>query len=219
MLKLIEKNEFLQVGQKYVFTSEADAKKCDSVSNIEVLQRPINSQEFVILLEKSAVIEKYREIVRSLSRRTDDSAETYESLLKVKQFYPFESETQKAALEKIIKYEQNMLSEQENLNIAIQEFTDCHQKSIYELQHFLEAGELLDELRTRERIDADTTIRAQQSVIDFSAQELAEREKILAAQELNYELGREEIITLHNDLKKLQKENEELKAEIAKLKA
>jgi len=65
-------------------------------------------------------------------------------------------------------------------------------------------------------IYANNTIKAQQSVIEFSAQEIAEREKIFEAQERTYELSREESIALHAEVKRLRAENEKLKAELSK---
>ncbi|MBP7901824.1 MAG: hypothetical protein KA015_03290 [Spirochaetes bacterium] len=220
LVDLIKDDDRLAGGQKYILVHAKDidcaARLSSEILNLEFLDKNIDGREFAILIEKTAIIEKYKLMMKSFSREAEDRLEAYQSLIKVHKQYPFESDSQKTALEKIIKYEKNLVDEQRNLNDAIKEFTIHHQKSLFELKNVLDAEEMLDSLRSQEMIYANDTIKAQQSVIEFSAQEIAEREKIFEAQERTYELSREESLALHAEVKRLRTENEKLKAELSK---
>ena len=220
LVDIIKDDNRLASGQKYILVHGKDidcaTRLSSEILNLEFLDKTIDGREFAILIEKTAIIEKYKLMMKSFSREAEDRLEAYQSLIKVHKQYPFESDSQKHALEKIIKYEKNLVDEQKNLNEAIKEFTIHHQKSLFELKNVLDAEEMLDSLRNQEMIYANNTIKAQQSVIEFSAQEIAERAKIFEAQERTYELSREESIALHSEVKRLRAENEKLKAELSK---
>jgi len=220
LVDIIKDDNRLAGAQKYILVHGKDidcaTRLSSEILNLEFLDKTIDGREFAILIEKTAIIEKYKLMMKSFSREAEDRLEAYQSLIKVHKQYPFESDSQKHALEKIIKYEKNLVDEQKNLNEAIKEFTIHHQKSLFELKNVLDAEEMLDSLRNQEMIYANNTIKAQQSVIEFSAQEIAEREKIFEARERTYELSREETIALHEELKRLRAENERLKTELSK---
>jgi len=223
ILKLLNGNPSIETAQTYVFVSKEEIGKATERSRegstIEFIERPVNKREFLILLEKTVFVERYREMMKTFSRGAEDRLEAYRSLMVSHGGAGFENETRRLAFDKIIRYEKNLIEEQKNLNDAIREFTASQQRSIAEMKDFLEAGERLDGLRREERINADITIKAQQSVIEFSAQELMERERILEAQERTYELSREEAKALHDQVKKLRAENETLRRELETLKS
>ena len=221
IIDIIKDDQQIATGQKYILVHSRDidcaARLSADILNLEFLDKQVDAREFSILIEKTAIIEKYKQMMKSFSREAEDRLEAYQSLIKVHKQYPFESDSQKTALEKIIKYEKNLVDEQKNLNDAIKEFTVYHQKSLFELKTVLDAEENLEHLRKQELLNANDTIKAQQSVIEFSAQKIEESKKIFEAQERTYELSREEAIALHNEVKRLRSENDRLKTELTRL--
>jgi hypothetical protein len=90
----------------------------------------------------------------------------------------------------------------------------------------IKAEEMLTDLRRKELMDANSVIKAQESLIDFSSLELHEANKIIDAKERVEELGRLEAIGLHQELltekeknQKLAEELQQLRGEVAHLRA
>jgi hypothetical protein len=244
ILTIINNDKRIEKSQKVVIIEKNDLMKgleqSNKILNIEFIERPVNKREFVIYIEKSAAVEKYRDMLRECSTAAKGHIETYEALLLAYKQDVFENESEKKAFEKIIQLEKNLVDQQNKLNQAIKEFTFNKQSHMLELKKYLEAEAMLDTLRQKELIQANDTIKAQESVIsfsvaneiknaadtilaqqavmDFSNKIIDEKSKILQAHEITVELSREEALNLHNEIKKLQDENQKLKDELAKLK-
>ena len=80
------------------------------------------------------------------------------------------------------------------------------------------AEEMLADLRRSELMDANSVIKAQESLIDFSSRELHEANRIINAAESVVELGRQEAISLREELADTIKRNKELTEEVGRLK-
>jgi hypothetical protein len=188
------------------------------LQHIDFLSRPYNKRELLLLLEKSAVVEKYREIMRSLSRDAAGRIQAFEHLMSIHKNDVLENESDKEIFDRIVVFERRLLDEQKKLNESIRQFAAMRQKEVFDIRHRLQAEEQLDALRRSEMLDANETIRAQQAVLDFSARQVEEANKILQAVEITHELSREEALALHQALSsakdricQLETENAELK--------
>ncbi|MBN1501101.1 MAG: hypothetical protein JW982_13150 [Spirochaetes bacterium] len=216
-------NNFMKI---LVVDKEQVKSACNYTKNImylEIVERPLRQRELTLILEKSVIVEKYRDIMKDISHEAEERIEAFESLVRIHKKDMFENEQEKEVFHKIIEFEKSMLSEQVKLNEAIKTFSISKQKELFEVKTFLHAEQMLDQLRHKELLDANDTIKAQEAVLEFSSHELRTRAEILEAHEKNVELGREEAKQLHLRIKELElkikelsEENEKLKNEIQK---
>jgi hypothetical protein len=236
IFEMLTEDQRLQSFLKFVIINKKDLKDIKKASfnliHVEFISRPVEKREFLLLLEKSIVVERYREIMKFVSSEAESRIETYEGILDINRKKVFETEKEKSAFEKILAYEKNLMKEQIQLSNAIREFTLLRQSEIFDMKSRINAEEMLAELRRRELLDAKNVINAQDSVLNFSAKELNDAKKIINASEQISELSRMEALDLHESLKKekelnkslsfefekLLQENEALKSEIAALK-
>jgi len=188
-----------------------------NILHLEFLYRPVDRREFLLLLEKSIIVERYREIMKFISKEAESRIETYEGLLNINRKNVFESEKEKQAFERIIEFEKNLMKEQSNLSSAIRDFTFLRQRDLFDMRDRIKAEEMLSDLRRKELMDAHDVIHAQESLIDYSARQLAEAKKIIDARERVEELSRSELIELHQELDRQKKLNEELSARVERL--
>jgi hypothetical protein len=230
IMSIVREDQRIQGSLKFVVLKKSQIRQAlDGSMNmlhVEFVSRPVNKREFILLLEKSMVVERYREIMKYISRQAEDRIETFESLMTINRKDFFESEEEKEAFEKILEYEKHLMEEQNKLNRAIREFTFMRQRDIFDMKDRIKAEEMLTELRRKELMDANSVIKAQESLIDFSSLELHEANKIIDAKERVEELGRLEAIGLHQELltekeknQKLAEELQQLRGEVAHLRA
>jgi hypothetical protein len=229
ILKTFEKDIKSQSALKLILLPKKDINASVKISynllHLEFISKPVDKREFLLLLEKSIIVERYREIMRYVSLESENRIETYEGLISINRKNVFETEKEKESFEKIIIYEKNLMREQTRLNKAIKEFTLLRQSEYFDLQNRIKAEEMLSALRRKELMEAKEIIDAQESLIDYSAHEADDCRKIINAVENVAELSRSEAIELHKKLedyvtlnKKLSSENEKLKKEIEKIK-
>ncbi len=229
ILESLSADSRLQSCLKFVFLAKKDITPASHLSvnlmHIEFISRPVNPREFLLLLEKSVIVERYREIMKFISMEAESRIETYEGLMDINRKNIFESEKEKAAFEKILHYEKNLMREPNRLNKAIKDFSLLRQSDYFDMKSRIKAEEMLSDLRRKELLDARDVIEAQGSVIDYSAVELKGAQDIINAVESVAELGRQEAIQLHHGLKnqidinnRLSLENKKLKEELLRLK-
>lgn len=212
----------LQGSLKFIILKKRQIRQAVGISanllHIEFISRPINRREFILLLEKSIIVERYHEIMRFISREAEERIEAFESLLTINRRDFFETEKEKEAFEKILNYEKHLMEEQSRLNAAIRDFTYMRQKELFDMKDRIKAEEMLGELRRKELMDANEVIRAQEALIDFSSSRLHDAHEIISASERAAELGRIEAIKLHEELKAARERNKQMADEIVALK-
>ncbi len=207
---------------KFVVVSKREVRKAVNVAinifHVEFIARPLRSKEFILLLEKSIIVERYREMMRYISREAGARIEAYENLMDINRKDIFESEKEKESFEKILDYEKHLLVEQVKLNKAIKRFTLMRQKEMFDIKNRVKAEEMLADLRRKEMMDAQQIIRAQEALIDYSSRELKEASRIIDATEKVQELSRSEALQLHEDLAREKERNAKLAEELTRLK-
>ncbi len=221
LLKTLEADLSLRGFCKFVILTKKEIKGISSKSynmlHLEYIARPVFNPEFLLLLEKTIIVERYREILKFVSKESESRIEAYERLLDINRKNVFESASEKEAFEKIVHYEKGLLKEQFKLNESIKDFSMLRQVSLYDMQKRISAEESLYELRQRELMDAKEVINAQESLIDFSATQLEETKEILGASEKVSELSRTEAIELHEELERQKELNKQLAGEVEDL--
>ncbi|HOO73026.1 MAG TPA: hypothetical protein PK926_14810 [Spirochaetota bacterium] len=228
ILEKVSHDARIQSCLKFMFLPKKDIIAASKLSynliHVEFISRPVNPREFLLLLEKSVIVERYREIMKFISKEAETRIETYEGLMDINRKNIFESEKEKEAFEKILHYEKNLMREQSRLNRAIKDFTLLRQSEYFDMKSRIKAEEMLADLRRKELLDARDIIDAQESVLDYSANELKGAQEIINAVECAAELGRQEALQLHSGLKdqieinnRLCIENKKLRDEVSRL--
>lgn len=187
----------------------------DRIMHLEVIERPVDSREFILLVEKSMLVERYRELVDRLSSEYEKRIASYETLLQLNHDVSVDGDEKLKAFENIARFEKELLAEQQRLVAAIRDFSTFRRRDVAELRKFLDAGRILDELRERELIEATRVIKAQEKVLELSHREINDYLSALRAQEITVELSREEALALHTRIEQLEKKNEELQKKLA----
>ncbi len=206
---------------KFVLFAKKDINNILKMSvnlfHLEYVARPVDKREFLLLLEKSIIVERYRELMKYISQEAEARIETYEGLMDINRKNIFSTDTEKKAFEKILHYEKGLMREQRKLNDAIKEFSVMRQKDLTDMKKRIHAEEMLADLRRKEMLEAREVIEAQESVIDFSSVKLEEAKQILSASEQVAELSRKEAIELHKQLEHEKVVNQNLAEEIERL--
>ena len=221
ILKDCEKWTTLSGHVKFVMLKKREiteiTRSSVNLTHLEFISKPADKREFLLLLEKTIVVERYRELMKYISLEAEERIEVYEELMDINRKDIFSSEVEKKAFEKIVRYEKGLMREQVRLNEAIKEFTLLRQNELVDMENRIRAEEMLSDLRRREMLDARQTIEAQESVIDFSSLQLDEAKRILDASEQVAELSRVEAIQLHQELSRQRDANRSLSVEMEKL--
>ncbi len=221
VIAVLEKEQRIQSFLKFVVSTRKEIKGIMDLSfnllHLEFVSRPVNTNEFLLLLEKSIIVERYREIMKFISKEAETRIETYEGMMDINRKNIFSSEKEKETFEQILKYEKNLIREQSRLNKAIRDFTIMRHEELFDMRSRINAEEMLSDLRRKEMLEANETIQAQESVIDYSSMRLNEINEILDASEKAAELGRSEKINLDEENRKLREMNRTLADEMERL--
>ncbi|MBN2435053.1 MAG: hypothetical protein JXK07_07280 [Spirochaetes bacterium] len=189
-----------------------------SAMHTEFIEKPYNRYEFALLIEKSIIVEKYRQIMKQLSNEYEKRIEQYENIFHISNSDVIATDQDKKAFEKILDFEKNLIKKQEELNEKLHDFSSFRQKDLLETQNLLFANTMLDRLREKELMDANELIHAQERVLEYSSSRLGDNLKLVEAQEKVVELSRDEAISLHHTIENLIKEKKYLIEENQKLK-
>ena len=229
IISIVREDQRLDGFMKFVILNKKDIIKAVNLSfdilHVEFMSKPIRKDEFLLLLEKTIVVERYRAIMKQISGELEMRIETYENMMDIHRKDILVSEEELEAFNKILKYEKRLVQEQSRLNKAIVKFNFLRRKEMFDLQNRIGAEEMIEGLRRKELLDAKCVIQAQESVIDFSTKKLIEANQVIDANEKVVELGRKEAIRLHEEVSKgtkrnnhLSEENKSLRKEIITLK-
>jgi hypothetical protein len=221
VIKEIMKDDRLQSFLKFMMAKKNQVKEISKLNynlmHLEFLNRPVDKREFLLLLEKSIIVERYREIMKFISKEAESRIEAYEGLMDINRKNVFESEKEKEAFEKILDFEKNLIQQQTNLSTAIRDFTLLRQMNLYDMRDRIKAEEMLADLRRKELMDAKDVIKAQESVIDYAAKEVDSAKKIIDAREKVEELSRSELIDLHKEIARQKALNKQLAEQVDRL--
>jgi hypothetical protein len=206
--------KFLMINRKDLRTVTSGSF---NIYHLEFISRPVAINEFLLLLEKCIMLERYRQVMSSLSMEARNRLEIQEGLMDINRNNIFESGKGKDIFEDIISHEKNLLKQQSQLNRSIKDLTAMREEELFDLRRRIHAEEMLAGLRTTEMSDARNIINAQENVIDYSSRRLEETKEIFSASERVAELGRLEAMELRDALAKEKEMNATLAGEIDRL--
>lgn len=185
--------------------------------NLEFIIKPVDERSFMLLLEKTLLVEKYRQLMKLISDESESRIDVLECMLNIKRKDMFDEGTEKEIFIRILDFEKKLMEEHLNLNNSIRNIALYRNNEFIALKDRIKAEERLNDLRREEMINANRIIQAQESLIEYSAKQLVEAKRIMNARENVEELSRTEAIDLHAELKKLKDEKIDLENKIEKL--
>jgi len=221
LLESISSNFKIQSSPKFILLSKKSMREAVKLSfntfHLEFICRPVCKREFLLLIEKTVIVERYREIMKYISREAEIRLEAFEGLLDINRNEIFKSKNEKVTFEKIVKFEKNLMREQTKLNNQIKGLAILRRSDLFDMRQRINAEEMLGDLRRRELMEAKNIIEAQESVINFSSQELRDAKRIIDAKDNVEELGRNEALEMKEIIEKENKMNKSLSEEIDRL--
>jgi hypothetical protein len=185
--------------------------------NLEFIIKPVDERSFMLLIEKTLLVEKYRQIMKLISEESESRIDVLECMLNIKRKDMFDEGTEKEIFIRILDFEKKLMEEHLSLNDSIRNIALYRNNEFIALKDRIKAEEMLNELRREELINANRIIEAQESLIEYSSRELIEAKKIMNARENVEELSRTEAIELHSELKRLKNEKKILEGKIETL--
>jgi hypothetical protein len=191
--------------------------KTSNVTHVEFIASPVDNREFLLLLEKTILVEKYKKLMSMISKESESRMEIFEAVLCPDRKDSFSDKAEKEAFVKMIDFEKKLMEEQLNLNDTIRRIALMRNRDYLVLKERVEAEEMLDELRRNELLNANKIIEVQEVLIDYSSKELYDAKKIIDATENVAELSRVEALELHNELIRLREEKSDLESKIKSL--
>ncbi len=168
---------------KFVILYKRQIRRATKMSvnllHIEYISRPLNKNEFVLLLEKSIIVERYREIMRSISKEAENRIEAYENLMNITRKKIFKSEREEKDFAKIVEFERHLREEQERLNGAIERFTLIRQKEMFQMKNGVGAEEMIPDLRKNELGGGENIEHETQEFVDSNENRELNRNKVV----------------------------------------
>ncbi len=185
--------------------------------NLEFIIKPVDERSFMLLLEKTLLVEKYRQLMKLISDESESRIDVLECLLNIKRKDMYDEGTEKEIFIKILDFEKKLMEEHLSLNDSIRNIALYRNNEFIILKDRIRAEEMLNDLRREEMLNANRIIEAQESLIEYSSRELIETKRIMNAKENVEELSRTEAIDLHSELDRLKGEKKILEAKIETL--
>jgi len=187
--------------------------------NLEFIIKPVDERSFMLLLEKTLLVEKYRQLMKLITDESESRIDILEYMLNIHRKDELDEISEKEIFIRILDFEKKMMEEHLNLNNSIRNIALFRNNEFVALKDRVKAEEMLDNLRREEMINANRTIKAQESLLEYSSRELVEAKKIMRARETVEELSRAEAMDLHRELDRLRSEKKMLENKIESLKA
>ncbi|MFA5517810.1 MAG: hypothetical protein WDA74_01005 [Spirochaetota bacterium] len=208
------KVKFIIMEQSKIGTANV---KTSNVTHVEFIGSPVDKREFLLLLEKTLLVEKYKNLMVLISKESESRLEIFETVLGPCHENYSDDKADKEAFLKMIDFEKKLMKEQLNLNDAIRRIALMRNRDYFLLKERVLAEEMLDTLRQNELMNANKVIEAQEALIDYSAKEFYDARRIIDATNNVAELSRVEALELHEELLLVKKENKELTLKIKSL--
>lgn len=185
--------------------------------NLEFIIKPVDERSFMLLLEKTLLVEKYRQLMKLISDESESRIDVLECMLNIKRKDMYDEGTEKEIFIRILDFEKRLMEEHLSLNDSIRNIALYRNNEFIALKDRIKAEEMLNELRREELINANRIIKAQESLLEYSSKELMEVKMIINARENVEELSRSEAIDLHSELDRLKREKKVLESRIESL--
>jgi hypothetical protein len=228
-LSVIKGDQRLHSFPKYIILQKRKIKEAldasSSFLHIEFISRPVQKREFILLLEKTIIVERYREVLKYISQEAVYRIEAYENIMNINRRDLFVTDEEKETFKNIFLYEKNLMKKQLELNESISEYTLLRQKEMFYDERRIKAEEMLDELKGQEVINIFPELSSQGDLPFKSSSESysAGEPGMINATDPSHSNGKIEALKNENaalavKLAKLKEEKEKQSREINSLK-
>ncbi|WP_411824898.1 hypothetical protein [Leptospira sp. 'Mane'] len=182
-------------------------KDFDQHSKFLILENPLRTKEFRLILDRSIQAEFYKAAALDIGNSCLQNVGFFEGVFTLAHREYEDSKRENDALKSILQYEEQVKKSQVGINIALEKVTDLKNQEMIELHDRVKASEQLDVLRERELKQALELQKATEEVLNYSRIEEMNLDKILKAQDRLFQYTEQEI-------KDLVEENKALKAKL-----
>jgi hypothetical protein len=221
ILAIIRKDQRLHTFLKFIIIKKGFIKpalaSAMNLFHVEFITRPINKREFILLLEKCIIVERYKEMMKLISKKAEEKINTFDNLMSINRKDFFKSESEKQAFEKIIEYEKHFMSEQARMNKAMKDFAYLRQREMFDIRGRIKETDILENIRWKEETN-EGNIESGEKPASSSIMKIEDANEIIDATEKVIDLSIMEKKQLLEELKKEKKKNSFLVEEIERLK-
>jgi len=210
VLKKIKANNKINKFFKFFFLSKKDIKNLGSLPynllHLELISSKIDLGDFLLFLEKAVTLERYREIVKFISKEAESRLNIYESLISIHRKNIFINKKEKKVFEKIRAYEKKGLQEQDKISKNLSKVSSKVKDLTFDLKKRIKTDEIAADLRKKNLQDtktiiADALIDAQQTILNLSAREVKSAEFLKITAEKKLKETKKELRKVKQELK------------------
>lgn len=228
VISVIQKDQRIYDFQKFIFVQKRKFKEAMNTavnfSHAEFLVRPVNENEFLLLLEKTVIIERYREVMKNIAKEAESRIGNYENLMDINRKDLFVSDAENKNFKNIVNFEKNLIKKQIELNKSIREYSFLRQRDMFYDENRIKAEVRLNELGIQDLNKVINTLNFPENSENFHLSKFIESNNNAIAEnksghtDSEYGRMRKELADLKERNKQHLSRINELKQEINELK-
>lgn len=174
LIKYCAEDQRLRGMVKFVLATKKGIKSALSepfnLYRLEFIKKPVETNEFLLLIEKTVLVESYRDIVKSLSKEQDSHIGAFEGLFSINRKNIFES-AGKSTFEDIVNYQNNSSEENSRQLKSLRDFLRMSGGDVFDSAEEIDGMRLLSELRQKDLQELEGIFDERKNVIDYSRDE------------------------------------------------
>jgi hypothetical protein len=135
VIEFIKSNDSMYICQKFILLSKKDVSKAidypTDIPHTEFLVSPLNTREFILLLEKTVIVESYRDVLKYISNEANARIEAYENLMDINRSNILMPDNEKEKIQNFLDFEKTLAKKQTSLNNSIKKYTARRRKEMF----------------------------------------------------------------------------------------
>ena len=179
--------------------------KDEPKGNFLTLTYPARKKEIKIIIDKVLQSELYKRATYEITQNCIENMNYVEGIFDMSRKENVDKQNTIIAMEKMLEYHAKVKNYQEIMNRAIDDVNVLRNEEVLTLHERIKATEMLDELKTKELMEAQKIREATEAALQFSRIEEITQDKIINAQNKLFEYTDKEIRTLVMENKELKK--------------
>ena len=175
IIKFCTDDQRLRGMVKFMIANKKEIKAALSepfnLYRLEFIKRPVDITEFSLLIEKTVLVECYRDIVKTISKEDDNRMSSFEGLLSISRKDIFESKNVKGKFDDIVNYQFNSAEENSRLRKSISDFLHMCGGNVFDSSTHINGTQILSGLREKDLEELKGIFHKRKNVIDYSQRE------------------------------------------------
>lgn len=173
-------------------------------SKFLVLENPLHLRELRVILDRIIQAEFYKQAAMEIGNGCLANVGFFEGVFELAHKEYEETQKVNVALQSILKYEDKVKKNQDEINLAMNKVNELKNLELVELHERIRASEKLDELREKELKDVIEEKKATEKALEYSRIEEIHMDKIIKAQDRLFSYTEKEIMALLEENKSLK---------------